>query len=110
VPLDAVKGGGAEIVAKAPADGYALLLANSSLTISGGLYRKLPFDPLADFSPISLIGVTPSLLATNPSVPARTVKEFVELAKARPPTRSPARPTSSSLTRSPCSPRSGPAS
>ena len=75
---------GAEIVAKAPADGYTLLLANSSLTISGGLYRKLPFDPLADFSPISLVGVTPSLLATNPSVPARTVKEFVELAKARP--------------------------
>ena len=75
---------GAEIVAKAPADGYTLLLANSSLTISGGLYRKLPFDPLADFSPISLVGVTPSLLATNPSVPARTVKEFVEVAKARP--------------------------
>jgi tripartite-type tricarboxylate transporter receptor subunit TctC len=75
---------GAEIVAKAPADGYTLLLANSSLTISGGLYRKLPFDPLGDFSPISLVGVTPSLLALNPSVPARTVKEFVELAKTRP--------------------------
>src|ERR1700704_5380208 len=42
---------GAEIVAKAPADGYTLLLANSSLTISGGLYAKLPFNPLADFSP-----------------------------------------------------------
>ncbi len=75
---------GAEIVAKAAPDGYTLLLANSSLTISGGLYRKLAFDPLADFSPISLVGVTPSLLATNPSVPARTVKEFVDLAKARP--------------------------
>jgi tripartite-type tricarboxylate transporter receptor subunit TctC len=75
---------GAEIVAKAPADGYTLLLANSSLTISGGLYAKLPFNPLADFSPISLVGVTPSLLATHPSVAARTVKEFVELAKARP--------------------------
>ncbi|HTE81468.1 MAG TPA: tripartite tricarboxylate transporter substrate binding protein [Reyranella sp.] len=75
---------GAEIVAKAPPDGYTLLLANSSLTISAGLYAKLPFNPLADFSPISLIGATPSLLATHPSVPARTVKEFVELAKARP--------------------------
>jgi len=75
---------GAEIVAKAPADGYTLLLANSSLTISGGLYAKLPFNPLADFSPISLVGVTPSVLATHPSLPARTVKEFVELAKARP--------------------------
>ena len=75
---------GAEIVAKAPPDGYTLLLANSSLTISAGLYAKLPFNPLADFSPISLIGATPSLLATNPSVPARTVKEFVALAKARP--------------------------
>jgi len=75
---------GAEIVAKAPADGYTLLLANSSLTISAGLYARLPFAGLADFSPISLIGTTPSLLATNPSVPARTVKEFVALAKARP--------------------------
>ena len=74
----------AEIVAKASPDGYTLLLANSSLTISGGLYRTLPFNPLADFTPISLVGVTPSLLAVNPSVPARTVKEFVELAKARP--------------------------
>jgi tripartite-type tricarboxylate transporter receptor subunit TctC len=75
---------GAEIVAKAPPDGYTLLLANSSLTISAGLYRTLPFNPSADFTPISLVGVTPSLLATNPSVPARTVKEFVELAKTRP--------------------------
>ncbi len=74
----------AEVVAKASPDGYTLLLANSSLTISGGLYRTLPFNPLADFTPISLVGVTPSLLAVNPSVPARTVKEFVELAKARP--------------------------
>ena len=75
---------GAEIVAKAPADGYTLLLANSSLTISGGLYARLPFDPRADFSPISLVGATPSLLAVNPSLPARTVEEFVALAKARP--------------------------
>jgi len=75
---------GAEIVAKAAPDGYTLLLANSSLTISGGLYRTLPFNPLADFAPISLVGATPSLLATNPSVPARTVKEFVELARSRP--------------------------
>jgi tripartite-type tricarboxylate transporter receptor subunit TctC len=74
----------AEIVARAPPDGYTLLLANSSLTISGGLYRTLPFNPLADFTPISLVGVTPSLLAVNPSVPVRTVKEFVELVKARP--------------------------
>lgn len=75
---------GAEIVAKAAPDGYTLLLANSSLTISGGLYARLPFDPRADFSPISLVGVTPSVLATNPSLPARTVEEFVALAKARP--------------------------
>jgi tripartite-type tricarboxylate transporter receptor subunit TctC len=73
-----------EIVARAPPDGYTLLLANSSLTISGGFYRTLPFNPLADFTPISLVGVTPSLLAVNPSVPARTVKEFIELVKARP--------------------------
>jgi tripartite-type tricarboxylate transporter receptor subunit TctC len=75
---------GAEIVAKAAPDGYTLLVVNSSFTISAGLYAKLPYDPVADFTPISLVGATPSLLATHPSVPARTVKEFVELAKAQP--------------------------
>jgi tripartite-type tricarboxylate transporter receptor subunit TctC len=75
---------GAEIVAKAPSDGYTLLLVNSSFTISAGLYARLPFDPVGDFTPISLVGATPSLLATHPSLPVHSVKEFVELAKARP--------------------------
>jgi tripartite-type tricarboxylate transporter receptor subunit TctC len=75
---------GAEIVAKAAPDGYTLLLVNSSFTISAGLYAKLPFNPVADFTPISLIGATPSLLAVHPSVTARTVQEFVALAKAQP--------------------------
>lgn len=75
---------GAEIVAKAAPDGYTLLVVNSSFTISAGLYARLPYDPVGDFTPISLVGATPSLLATHPSVPARTVKEFVALAKAQP--------------------------
>ncbi|MEK7876328.1 MAG: tripartite tricarboxylate transporter substrate binding protein [Pseudomonadota bacterium] len=75
---------GAEIVAKAAPDGHTLLLANSSLTISASLYRKLPFDPLNDFTAISLVAITPSALVSHPSVPARTVKELVALARARP--------------------------
>lgn len=75
---------GAEIVAKAAPDGHTLLLANSSLTISASLYRKLPFDPLNDFTAISLVAITPSALVAHPSVPAKTVKELVALARARP--------------------------
>jgi tripartite-type tricarboxylate transporter receptor subunit TctC len=74
----------AEIVARAPADGYTLLFGNSSLPISVTLYDKLPFDVLKDFTPISLAALTPSVLVVHPSLPVRSVKELIALAKKQP--------------------------
>lgn len=75
---------GAEQVANAPADGYTLLLASGSLCISANLYKKLPFDPARSFAPVSLVGHVPHMLVVNPAVPAGSVKELINLAKARP--------------------------
>jgi tripartite-type tricarboxylate transporter receptor subunit TctC len=73
-----------EIVAKAPPDGYTVLFGNSSLAIVPAIYSKLPFDPVKDFQPISMASSYPFMLVVHPSLPVRTVKEFVALAKAKP--------------------------
>jgi tripartite-type tricarboxylate transporter receptor subunit TctC len=75
---------GAEIVAKAPADGYTLLLASQTNAISASMYRNLNFDPVEDFAPISLIGREPGVLVVHPSLPVKTLQELVAYAKARP--------------------------
>ena len=76
---------GVELAARAPADGYTLLFgAIGHLATPSALYEKLPFDAVRDFAPISNLVDTPFFLFVHPSVPARTVKEFVALAKARP--------------------------
>ena len=76
---------GADFVAKAPADGHTLLVFESAaLTISPYLYRKLPFDASRDFTPVSLLGFLSPVIVVHPSVPARTVAEFIALAKAKP--------------------------
>ena len=75
---------GTDIVAKAPADGYTLLVTPAPFTINPSLLAKLPYDALADFAPITLINTTPLVLVVNPGVPARSVKELMALAKARP--------------------------
>ena len=75
---------GTEIVARAPADGYTLLFVSSPHAVNPSLYRKLPFDTLKDFAPISEVASAPSILVVHPSLPARTVRELVALAKARP--------------------------
>ena len=74
----------AEAVAKSPADGYTLLVSFTSHTINASLYAKLPFDPLDDFTPISMIATVPSLLVGNPAVPAADLKSLLTLAKAKP--------------------------
>ncbi|MEI6304283.1 MAG: tripartite tricarboxylate transporter substrate binding protein, partial [Betaproteobacteria bacterium] len=74
----------AEAVAKSPADGYTLLVSFTSHTINASLYPKLPFDPLDDFTPISMIATVPSLLVGNPAVPAADLKSLLALAKAKP--------------------------
>jgi len=76
---------GAEIVARAPADGYTLLLGtNSTLAVVPSLRRKLPFDPIKDYDAISLMSSSPYLLVVNPGFEAKSVKELIALAKARP--------------------------
>ena len=75
---------GTEIVAKAAPDGYTLVLVSSSHAINPSLYRHLPYDALRDFAPISLLVFSPGMLVVHPTVPAHTVKEFVEFAKSRP--------------------------
>src|SRR3954470_12563004 len=75
---------GAELVAKSAPDGYTLLLADlGALTISPSIY-KLPFDVVKDFAPITMVTYSPHLLAVHPSVPVKTVKELVALAKSKP--------------------------
>jgi tripartite-type tricarboxylate transporter receptor subunit TctC len=76
---------GADLVAKSPADGYTILMgAVSTHAINVALYSKLPYDPVKDFAPVTLITSVPNVLVLHPSVPAHTVKELIALAKARP--------------------------
>ena len=76
---------GAELVAKAPADGYTLLLGdNSTYAVNPSLYKKLPYSPSNDFSPISLTAKFSLLLVVNPSLPVSKLSDFVAYAKSRP--------------------------
>jgi tripartite-type tricarboxylate transporter receptor subunit TctC len=76
---------GTALAAAAPPDGYTLLFSGtSSLAINPSLYAKLPYDALRDFAPVSLAGTAPSLLAVHPSVPARTVKALIAIARTSP--------------------------
>ena len=75
---------GAEIVAKAAADGYTLLLSPTPLATNPASYKQMPYDALRDFAPITQTHWVPNLFLTHPSLPARSVKEFIAFAKARP--------------------------
>ena len=76
---------GAEIAANATPDGYTIFACNiASLAVSPALYKKLNYDPVAGFAPVGLIGSTPNALAVHPFVPAKTIPEFIALAKNRP--------------------------
>jgi len=76
---------GAAEVAKAPPDGYTLLMATvSTHAINPGLYRNMPYDPVKDFAPVGQVGVTPCVLAVHPSLPVTDVKELIALLKANP--------------------------
>ena len=70
--------------AKATPDGYTLVMASSAITINPSLYEKMPYDPVRDLAPISLVVFTPSVLVVHNDVPAKNVKEFVALARAQP--------------------------
>ena len=75
---------GAELAAKAPPDGYTLLMGNIAHTINMTLYRKLNYNFVKDFSAVSLLASAPNIVVVHPSVPAKSIKELVALARARP--------------------------
>jgi tripartite-type tricarboxylate transporter receptor subunit TctC len=74
----------ADHVAKSPPDGSTLLLSFTSHTINATLYPKLPYDPVADFTPLTMVATSPSVLVAHPSVPASDVRELIAYAKPRP--------------------------
>ncbi|MBS0428382.1 MAG: tripartite tricarboxylate transporter substrate binding protein [Proteobacteria bacterium] len=75
---------GAAVVAKAAPDGLTLGMVSNNHVINPAVYRKMPFDAIADFTPISIVGATPLVLLVNPKVPAKNVKELVALLRAKP--------------------------
>ena len=75
---------GTQMLARAAPDGYTLGVLDTALTINPGLFAKLPYDALKDFMPITLIATSPLVLVVHPSVPVKTTKELIALAKARP--------------------------
>jgi len=75
---------GSELVVKAAPDGYTLLMVATSFTTNPSLYSKLPYDSARDFTPVSLLASAPVILIVHPSVPVRSVKKFVALAKSKP--------------------------
>jgi tripartite-type tricarboxylate transporter receptor subunit TctC len=75
---------GTDIVAKAAPDGYTLLVTPAAFTIVPSLIDKLPYDPAKDFAPITLINTTPLVAVVNLSVPAKSIRELIALARARP--------------------------
>ena len=75
---------GSNTVAKAPPDGYTLLLSASIHVINPFLFKNVPYDVVADFTPVSLLAVGPLIVSTTPSVPAKNLKEFFDLVRATP--------------------------
>ena len=88
IVLDNKPGGGGiiatETLAKAPPDGYTILMSNTSHSVLPSLHAKLPYDPIKDFAPVSLVALTHSLLLVIPALPVKNVKELIALAKAQP--------------------------
>jgi tripartite-type tricarboxylate transporter receptor subunit TctC len=75
---------GGEVVARAAPDGYTLLMGISTLAINPAVYRKVPYDALRDFAPVSQVVALPNILVVHPSLPVKSVKELVSFGKARP--------------------------
>ncbi len=75
---------GTDIAAKSPPDGYTMILVSTSYAVNASLYPKLPYDTLKDLAPVTLLAAAPNILTVHPSLPVRSMKEFIALAKARP--------------------------
>jgi tripartite-type tricarboxylate transporter receptor subunit TctC len=75
---------GLDIVAKSPPDGYTIGVANIAYGANPSIYKKMPFDAEKDLAPVALVSIVPMVLSVHPSIPARSVKEYIALAKAHP--------------------------
>ena len=75
---------GAALVAKAAPDGYTILVVSTGFIVNPSMYAKVPYDPIKDFSPVTLVASSPNVLSVYPEVPARTVRELIDLVKANP--------------------------
>jgi tripartite-type tricarboxylate transporter receptor subunit TctC len=75
---------GIEVAAKSPPDGYTLLMGLSTLAINSALYKKVPYDPVRDFAPITQAVSSASIIVVHPSIPVKTLKELIAFARARP--------------------------
>jgi tripartite-type tricarboxylate transporter receptor subunit TctC len=75
---------GVATVARAPADGYTILVVSTGFMVNPSMYAKIPYDPVKDFAPITLVAASPNVVSVHPTFPAKTLKEMVELVKAHP--------------------------
>jgi tripartite-type tricarboxylate transporter receptor subunit TctC len=75
---------GMGMAAREAADGYTILVVSSSYVVNPSLYNKIPYDPYKDFAPVTLAAASPNVLVVNPTIPAKSVKELVELVRANP--------------------------
>jgi len=75
---------GIELAAKSPADGYVLLMVPATLAINSALYKKVPYDPVKDFAPITVAASSGSIIVVHPSIPVKTIKELIAFARTRP--------------------------
>jgi tripartite-type tricarboxylate transporter receptor subunit TctC len=75
---------GGQLTAKSPPDGYTMQVVPEGFVINASMYAKLPFDPLRDFTAIAILALVPNVLVVHPSIPARSVKDFIAVARARP--------------------------
>ena len=82
--------------AKSKPDGYTILVVSTGFIVNPSMYAKVPYDPLKDFSPITLVAASPNVISSHPSFPAKTLKELIELVKAHPGTYSFAQPATGS--------------
>ncbi len=75
---------GTEQIVKSDPDGYTFLVVDTAITVNPFLYKSLPYDALKDLQPVSLLATAPVILVVHPKVPAKSVKELIDLARARP--------------------------
>ncbi len=75
---------GTDIVAKAAPDGYTVIIGTSAHAVNPSMYSKLPYDPINDFTPVSLLAKLPNMVVVNPQLPVRSIKELIDYVKAHP--------------------------